>query len=518
MVSVTPRFSVLTPVFNPPRDAFKRCIESVLSQSFQDWEWCLVDDAAEHSQFKELLLELAASDARIRVLVRSSNGGIVAASNDAATLASGEFLCLLDHDDSLEPNALETVNDALSSDTEIDYLYTDEDKVDSSGRYYDTFLKPDWSPERLRSQNFCCHFSVIRRTLFERVGGFRPGFEGSQDYDLILRVTEKSRRIFHVPKVLYHWCAVAGSTATASSEKPYAAFAAQRAVQEHLTRVGITGQTLQTKNGYHKIKRALSRTPRVSIVIPTRGDSKLVRGSKRSLVLRSVDSIIANSDDYPNFEVIVVADTSTPKVVVEQLNSLSAVRIIEYSKPFNFSDKCNVGVATATGTVVVLLNDDTEVITKDWLATLVPLAVEPDVGIVGPMLILEDGRIQSAGHSNTPSPHNYRSGHSADDPGVFGDLSITRECSGITGAAMVMRKEVYLEAGGMSPKFANCFNDVDLNCKVLELGYRILWTPHARLFHYESVSRDPLVSTEEFDLLIRRWGRYFDNDVFNRLN
>lgn len=518
MISSAPLFSILTPVFNPPLDAFFRCVQSIRAQTCDDWEWCIVDDAAEQSVFRTILDDLALSEPRIRLLKRSTNGGIVAASNDAASMASGRFLCLVDHDDALAPDALELIRAAIETNDDADYIYTDEDKIDSTGVHYDVFLKPAWSPERLRSQNYCCHLSAIRRELFERVGGFRPGYEGSQDYDLILRVTEQARRIVHVPKVLYHWCAVAGSTAAATSEKPYAALAAQRAVQEHLERVGIAGKVLRTPQGYHKIDRVEADRPLVSIIIPTRGDAKLIRGSNTSLVLRSVRSILSNRHHYPNIEVVVVADTTTPCEVLEELSGSNCVRLVEYPKPFNFSDKCNLGVIHSNGSVVVLLNDDTEVITGDWLSTLVTLVLEPDVGIVGPMLILEDGRIQSAGHSNTPSPHNFRAGHSAAQAGEFGILAIARECSGVTGAAMVMRKEVYLEAGGMSLKFANCFNDVDLNCKTLELGYRIVWTPHARLFHYESVSRDPNVSSEEFELLVRRWGRYFDNDRFNRLN
>lgn len=513
-----PFFSILTPVFNPPLAAFEDCVRSVLGQTFDDWEWCLVDDAGDSSQYDEILADLAKSDSRIRVAKRTANGGIVAASNDAASLARGDFLCLLDHDDELARGALQEVSEVLSRDSDIDYVYTDEDKIDSNGRHYDTFLKPDWSPERLRGQNYCCHLSVIRRELFENLGGFRPGYEGSQDYDLILRVTEKARRIVHIPKVLYHWRAISGSTASSIEEKPYAALAAQRAVQEHLTRVGIIGTVTRTKFGYHKIIRDVADQPRVSIVIPTRGDSKLVRGSRRPLVLRSVASILENRPEYPNLEIIVVADTATPPSVVEELSSTEGVTIVEYTKPFNFSDKCNLGVLRSNGEIVVLLNDDTEVITGDWLKTLVPLVMEPDVGIVGPMLLLEDGRIQSAGHSNTPSPHNFRSGHSANQGGEFGLLSIARECSGVTGAAMALRRSVYLESGGMSLKFANCFNDVDLNCKIMESGFRIIWTPFAKLFHYESVSRDATVPEHEYQLVLRRWYRYFDNDVFTRLN
>lgn len=518
MISRIPVFSILTPVFNPPIDAFEKCVKSVLDQEFTDWEWCLVDDAAERSTYAGVLRALADSDPRIRYEQRKTNGGISAASNDAAAMANGRYLCLLDHDDMLHPQALTEIARAIEADSSIDYLYTDEDKIDSNNNHYDVFLKPSWSPERLRSQNYCCHLSVIRKSLFEEVGGFRSEFDGSQDYDLVLRATEQAKQIHHIPKVLYHWRAVAGSTASATSEKPYAALAAQRAVEEHLCRVGIEGNVLKTTDGYHRINRACSKRPLVSIIIPTRGDSKLVRGSNQSLVLRSVDSILANQACYPNIEIVVVADTATPSDVIDQLNTSDHVRVIEYPKPFNFSDKCNLGVIDSRGDVIVLLNDDTEVITGDWLATLVPLALEPDIGIVGPMLILEDGRIQSAGHANNPSPHNFRAGHTAQQAGEFGILAIARECSGVTGAAMIMRRDVYTTMGGMSLKFANCFNDVDFCFKVLEAGLRIIWTPHARLFHFESVTRDPTVPASELFLLKRRWGRMFDNDRFCRIN
>jgi glycosyltransferase involved in cell wall biosynthesis len=513
-----PLFSIITPVFNPPLEAFNECIASVLRQSFEDWEWCIVDDAADQSRLGGILEDLAKRDARIRVSLRGVNGGIVSASNDAASMARGQFLCLLDHDDMLHPTALEEVAAAVKADEIVDYVYTDEDKIDAAGNHYDVFLKPDWSPERLRGQNYCCHLSVIRRDLFESIGGFRPGFDGSQDYDLILRVTEKARHIRHIPKVLYHWRAIEGSTAASQSEKPYAFNAAHRAVQDHLERVGMNAFVADAGFGYHRVVRRLSAIPLVSIVIPTRGDSKLIRGSARSLVLRCVDSILANRHHYANLEIVVVADTSTPGPVLSELGSRAATKVIAYDKPFNFSDKCNVGFLNSSGEIIILLNDDTEVITGDWLVTLVALMTEPDVGIVGPMLLLEDGRIQSAGHSNTPSPHNFRFGHSANQPGEFGILAISRECSGVTGAAMTIRRDVYSRVGGMSLKFANCFNDVDFNCKVLELGLRIIWTPFAKLFHYESVSRDATVSDDEYELLLRRWYRYFDNDVFTRLN
>lgn len=358
-----PLFSIVTPVFNPPLEAFHECIESVLRQSFEDWEWCIVDDAADQSRLGGLLDDLVKRDARIRISLSGVNGGIVSASNSAASMATGQFLCLLDHDDMLHPTALEEVAAAINADEMVDYIYTDEDKIDATGIHYDVFLKPDWSPERLRGQNYCCHLSVIRRELFESVGGFRPGFDGSQDYDLILRVTEKARHVRHIPKVLYHWRAIEGSTAAAQSEKPYAFNAAQRAVEDHLGRVGMNAFVADAGFGYHRVVRRLTEIPLVSIVIPTRGDSKLIRGSARSLVLRCVDSILANRHHYENLEIVVVADNSTPGPVLSELGSRVATKVITYNKPFNFSDKCNVGFLNSSGEIIVLLNDDTEVIT-----------------------------------------------------------------------------------------------------------------------------------------------------------
>jgi O-antigen biosynthesis protein len=514
-----PLFSILTPVFRPPISALQACIDSVLTQSEQDWEWCIVDDGSPDANVVELLNNLAASDSRVRLTRRQVNGGISAASQDALNLSSGEFVVLLDHDDMLAEHALERIREVLANDSHIDYLYTDEDKIDSDGNHYDEFLKPDWSPERLRGQNYCCHLSVLRRSLVEEVGGFRTGYEGSQDYDLILRVTEKARRIHHLPEVLYHWRAIPGSTASSIDEKPAAFVAAQRALQEHLDRSGINGRVEDAGFGYHRVVRSLKSQPLISIVIPTCGTRKVIGGVDVCLVTNTVDSIRRLST-YENYELVIVADSHTPRYVFDDLTGLgdSRLRIVPYDRPFNFSDKCNAGVVNSSGEFVLLLNDDVQVITPDWLEWLLGIALEADVGMVGPMLLFETGQIQSASHSNTPSPHNLGSGKYPHQPGDFGMLAISRECSGVTGAAAMIRREVYFEVGGLSIQFPNCFNDVDLAFKILEHGYRIIWTPHARLYHFESASRDSTVDKRELDLLLDRWGRFFDDDRFCRIN
>ena len=514
-----PTFSILTPVFDPPLYALERCITSVLNQSVVDWEWCIVDDASTNPDVVNKLADLAATESRVRLHRQSTNSGITRASQEALEMADGEFIVLLDHDDMLRADALEHVARALHQNHAIDYLYTDEDKVDADDNHFDEFLKPDWSPERLRGQNYCCHLSVLRRSLVQQVGGFRPGFDGSQDYDLILRVSEKARTIHHIPEVLYHWRAIPGSTASSIDEKPDAFMAAQRAIQEHLIRVGIDGQVEDAGFGYHRIVRNLVDSPTVSIIIPTCGTRKVIGGVDVCLVVNTVESIHQLST-YRNIEVIVVADTHTPSYVLNELISIGVpnLKIIPYDRPFNFSDKCNAGVVNSSGELVLLLNDDVQVITTNWLDTLVGLASDADVGMVGPMLLFESGRIQSASHSNTPSPHNFGLGQHPDQPGSFGILSIARECSGVTGAAALLRRDVYYEVGGLSVQFPNCFNDVDLAFKILNAGYRILWTPHARLYHFESASRDSTVDKRELDLLLDRWGRLFDQDRFCRLN
>lgn len=513
---MSPRFSIVTPVFNPPLWAFEECVKSVLQQDFSDWEWCLADDCSTDPRVRKRLIKLAKSDPRIKIVFRESNGGIVEASNSALSLASGEFVALLDHDDSLTTDALSSMLTAIESGENIDYLYSDEDKVDENGRHFDQFNKPDFAPERLRGQNYCCHFSVIRRTLMTDLNGFRAGFEGSQDYDLILRVSERARSVVHIPKVLYHWRTVVGSTATDVKAKPYVFESARKAVADHCDRLGIKADVGILPIGYVRVARHLTSTPLVSIIIPTRGDRKRVWSINTCLPANSIRSILERST-YENFEIVVVhdrvqeLDPDLSSVIVDD-----KVKIVWYDKPFDFSDKCNMGALHAIGEILVFLNDDTEVLSADWIESMIALLQDQAVGMVGPMTVLEDGRIQSAGHGNNPNPHNLGAGEPVDAVGPFGERTITREVSGVTGACMAMRKSDYLTLGGMSLTLPHSFNDVDLAYKVLEAGLRILWTPLAKLWHFESLSRNPAVREEEFHAIHRRWGHLFGRDRFTR--
>ena len=510
-----PAFSIITPVYNPPIWALKACIDSVLNQSFTDWEWCIADDCSPNPEVRQVLQKLAKKDKRVRLDFRSENGGIVEASNSAIKMARGEFIALLDHDDSLTLDALSVVSQAVLDNPMVDYLYSDEDKIDKQGVLFDEFRKPSFSPERLRGQNYCCHFSIFRRSLITQIGAFRSGFDGSQDYDLILRATEAAREVVHITEVLYHWRVVEGSTAGSLEAKPYTVDSARKAVEEHCVRVGISAEVQSIQNGYLHVKRRLSSQPRVSIVMPTRGDRKRVWGIDTCLAAKSIRSIFDRSS-YGNYEIVLVHDTVDElDPEIKSLTSDDRLSVLWYSKPFDFSEKCNLGVIHSTGDIVILLNDDTEVMSRDWIETLIGFLEDEDVAMVGPMTILEDGRIQSAGHSNNPSIHNLAGGEPVGSPGQFGERLISREISGITGACAAISRDRYLELGGFSTTFPHSFNDVDFSFKALERGYRIIWTPLAKIWHFESLTRNPIVREEEFHLLLRRWGRYFGVDRFS---
>lgn len=513
-----PRFSIITPVFNTPKNVLERCIESVRGQSFADWEWCLVDDCSTEPHVRRVLDRMARKDKRIRVAHRPTNGGIVAASQDALDMSTGDFIALLDHDDELHADALRLVAEAIDSDDLVDYIYTDEDKIDLTGNHFDVFRKPNFDPIRLLGQNYCSHLSVFRSSLIDEVGGFRNGFDGSQDYDLVLRVVERARKVVHVPKVLYHWRALPGSTAELQHAKPYALESSVQAVREHLARTGVRADVWMSDDGYIQVFPELVSMPKVSIVIPTRGDSKRIWGQHTNLISFSIDSILRNTS-YPDFEVVVVYDYVDGKPANPlQLPSDWRVKVVPYDAPFNFSDKCNVGVRQSSGDVVVLLNDDVYVDDARWLHALVAVLQFDGVGMAGPLLLLEDGRIQSAGHTNDPTPHSLGNGDSSNATGLFGMYRVTRRVSGVTGACAAIPRDVYDELGGFSIDFPACFNDLDFGYKLVESGRHIVWTPLAKVYHFESLTRDPTVQPHEMAMLEKRWKRFFGHEEYSLIN
>jgi O-antigen biosynthesis protein len=512
-VSGAPLFSICTPVHDPPLDLLGACLDSIAAQTFTDWELCLVDDGSRDPAVVTELRRRATTDARIRLVERPEAGGIVAASNAALEAAVGEFVVLVDHDDRIEPDALERVAAALAADPTIDYLYTDEDKLSPDGTVFDTFHKPDWSPERLRSQNYCTHLSVLRRSVVDDVGRFRDGFDGSQDHDLILRVTERARRVHHVPAVLYHWCITPGSAAGDANAKPYAREAGRRAVAEHLARIGIDATVEQLATpGHYRSRRRLVDPPTVSIVIPTVGTARPVWGIERPLVLNAVRSVL-DVTTYPHVEVVVVTDPGTPEQVLRALDELDCT-VIRATGPFNFSGRSNEGAAASSGDLLLFLNDDVLVEQPDWLDVMVGFCVEADVGAVGARLLYADGTLQHGGLLLNEQPLHIFHGFAGDDPGPFGLLEIDREVSAVTGACLLTPRRVFEELGGFPEEFRIAFNDLDYCLRVRASGRRIVWSAHSTLFHFESQTRRRDADQHEIDLLYERWGDELRSDPY----
>jgi GT2 family glycosyltransferase len=508
-----PTFSVITAAYDPPAAAFEDTIASVLGQELEDWEWVIVDDCSPGDWVWPRLERLASEEPRVRVHRREANGGIVAASQDALDRATGEFVVLLDHDDVLDPRALARVAAEVAAHPDLDYLYSDQDRMTFEGETHSRFRKPDWSPERLRHHNYVTHLSVLRRALAVDVGGFRAGYDGSQDHDLVLRVTERARRVVHVPEVLYHWREVPGSAAGDAEAKPWAWDAGVRAVQDHLERTGIRGTASKGRApGTYHVDREPDRSTPTSIVVPTIGASGVVGGRERMMVVETLRSVLATTR-HEALEVVVVYDTPTPAPVLEALRSLSTdavpVRLVEFTEPFSFSRKCNVGALHATGSNLVFLNDDMEAVSEGVPEHLTAPLAEPGVGATGPKLYFEEDLIQHAGlvYGSGTITHSYYK-MAATKLGAYGDLWSNREVSALTGAAFAVRREVFEEVGGFSELFPVNYNDVDLSLKIRRTGRRLVWLHDVVLYHFESVSRSNAVHDWEKELICRRWGDY----------
>ena len=515
-----PRFSVITPVHDPDEAVLRATIASVVGQTYRDWQLCLVDDGSTLPHVRAVLDDAAASDERIVVQHRAEAGGIVAASNDALDMATGEFVAFLDHDDLLHPGALKAISDAIRRHPRVDYLYTDEDKVTEAGIRYDPFLKPAWSPERFRTQMYTCHLSVARRSLVEEVGRFRPGYDGAQDWDLVLRVTERARQIEHVRGIYYHWRAVAASVASSSAAKPWAYEAARKAITDHLERCDIQGivDDVPGKPGEYRILPSLQATPLVSIIIPTAGTSRPIHFRDQPLVVNCVRRLVERTS-YPSYEIVLVADRSTPAEVLEEVEAIAGdrLRVVDFDRPFHFSEKINVGALHAEGDLLLLLNDDTEATSHHWLDALVMYALLPGVGAVGAKLRFGDGRLQHVGIGGTRgAPGHMYYGFPGDHGGYFDDAVLPGNLLAVTGACLLTPRRCFEEVGGLSPEFPVNYNDVDYCFKLHAAGHRIVYTPEATLWHYESSTREGgPVQAAELERINRRWGSLLHDDPFN---
>lgn len=514
-----PKISILVPVYNPLPPLLSAAIDSVLEQSYPHWELCLADDASTDPQVIAMLDDYAAREPRIRVVHRPVNGHISAATNSALELATGEFVALLDHDDELAADALLKVAQTLNAHRDAMLVYSDEDKIDEFGQRFDPHFKPDWNPELLLGQNYISHLGVYRTDRVRQIGGFRVGFEGSQDHDLVLRFTRglKDEQIVHIPEVLYHWRAVEGSTAMGSGEKSYTTEAGLKAVADVFAADPhvevLRGPVANTYRVRYPIPQP---APRVSLLIPTRDGVDILKPCVDALLERT---------DYPNFEVLILDNQSRCARTLQYMDEVShdaRVRVLKWDFPFNYSSINNYGARHASGELIGLINNDIEPINADWLCEMVRHAVRPEVGCVGAKLYYPNDTIQHAGvilgiGGVAGHAHKYYDRHA---DGYFSRLHLVQNMSAVTAACLLVRKSLFEEVGGLDEQnLAVAFNDVDFCLRVREAGYRNLWTPHAQAYHHESVSRGADDTPEkrqrhnkEATYMQQRWGQALLND------
>ncbi|QES90521.1 glycosyltransferase family 2 protein [Rhizosphaericola mali] len=521
-----PLFSIIVPTYNTPKKLLEKCINSVLNQTFQNWELCIADDASTNKSTISTLKYFEKKDSRIKVDYRKENGHISAASNSALKFANGQFIVLLDHDDELVHTALQEVAMSISENPDAKIFYSDEDKYDRDGNRIHPYFKPDFSLDLLFSQNYICHLAVYQKKIIEKIGGFRVGFEGSQDYDLILRAVREvgdEKLIIHIPRILYHWRMTDSSTASSHENKPYAAIAGQKALQSYFDFDNSGVQVSMLTDGRYKTSWPIPNpSPLISLIIGTRDGYEELK--------TCIDSILIKTK-YPNFEIIIVDNQSTDKETLQYFDALRSnpkISVISYNDHFNYSAINNLGVQSAKGDIIGLLNNDIEILNEDWLSEMVSLCLRKDIGCVGAKLLYPDGTIQHAGvvlglGGIAGHPHKF---NRSDAEGYFRLLKIVHNVSAVTGAALLVKKEIFLEVGGLDEKDLKvAFNDVDFCIKVREAGYRNIWTPFATIRHHESKSRGEDNTPEKYDrfmneieVMKKRWGHLLFRDPYYNPN
>ena len=522
-----PLISVVMPAYETDEAELRAAIASVQGQLYPHWELCVADDASPTGTVARVLAEAAAGDKRIKFVRRAANGNIAAATNTALALASGEFVALMDHDDLLAEQALYEIAAEVNAHPDTAMMYSDEDRIDAAGRRFQPYFKPDWSLDLMLGQNFFCHLGVYRRSLLEQIGGLREGVvDGSQDYDLALRAAAACgpQRIRHIPAMLYHWRLSAKPVSYSQTQLQRCVDAARRAIADHLADAGVVDAAVLPAPGnaeWTRVRWPLPPVPpRVSVIVPTRDHA--------GLLARVTEGVLQRTD-YPDIELLIADNDSRDPAALALLTQLEAdprVRVLPCPGAFNYSAINNAAVRAASGEVVVLLNNDIDPIDAGWLRELVSHAIRPDVGAVGAKLLFGDGRIQHAGvvlGVGAPMIAGHF-GHGADQhtSGYCGQLVMTRDVSAVTGACLALRKSVFEAAGGLdADNLPVSFNDVDLCLRLREGGLRVVWTPHALLYHLESASRGPDTvpahiarASREAAYMRLRWGEVLDSDPF----
>ena len=505
-----PKFSVIMPVYNIEAVWLEKAIASVRQQIYPHWELCIADDASTAPHIRPLLERYRQLDDRIKVVFRSENGHISAASNSALAIATGDYIALLDHDDELTIEALFENAKLINQHPEADFIYSDEDIIDAKGRRFHPFFKPNWSPDYFHACMYTCHLGVYRTELIREIGGFRSEFDGAQDYDLVLRVVEKTQNIHHIPRILYHWRAIESSAASGAQAKPWAYVAGQKALQAMLDRSPFPGHVEPGPYlGSYRVRRDIVGDPLVSIIIPSAGTiGETTKG--RVCLLENCIRSIQELSTYPNFEIVLVDGYDVPDPVLEAIAAPN-VRLVRSAEPFNFSMRMNQGVAAAKGDFLLMLNDDVEVLTPDWLESMLELTQLPEVGSVGAKLVYPNGGLQHVGVmilDGNPGHAFYE--FPGDHLGYFGSNVLNRNYWVVTAACLMMRRSVFEELQGFDETLPLNFNDVDLCLKAHQAGYRNVVTPFVKLIHYESASREKGLRPGEYEKLTNKWKPYFD--------
>lgn len=481
-----PKFSIIVPVYNTNRKYLKLCIDSVLNQIYNNWELCVVDGGSTKSYIKRILNDYAKKDNRIKVKFLKKNKGIASNSNEALGIATGEFVGFLDHDDELSSDALYEVAKLLNENQDLDLIYSDEDKITTKGKRINPHFKPDWSPDTLYSYNYITHFLVMNRIIINKLGGFREGYDGAQDYDLLLRATEISNKIAHIPKILYHWRMHKRSVSFSSRSKPYAYEAAKKAIKESLYRKKIEADVLDGFFiGSYRVKYKIFNNPKVTIIIPTK--------DKIEILKRCIKSILEKTN-YDNYEILIVDNKSVNSNTFKYYNEIKLnpkIKIISYNEPFNYSKINNYAIKFVSSEYIIFLNNDIEVISKEWITAMLEHIQRKEIGIVGGLLYYPNNTIQHAGviiGIGGFAGHSHRH-FLRDAMGYMGRIRIIQNLSAVTGACLMTKKNIFNEIGGFDENYSHALNDIDFCLKVREKGYLIIYTPYTELYHYESLTR-----------------------------
>lgn len=481
-----PKISILVPVYNTPQVFLKQMLQSVRKQTYANWELCIANANPDNDEVKQILEICTKKDDRIKVVNVPENEGIAQNTNRALDIATGEFIGLLDHDDLLEENALYEIVSCLNKKKETDVLYTDEDKVTTDlDEYFSPNFKPDFNLDMLRANNYICHFFVAKKELIEKVGGFRAEYNGAQDYDLILRCTEQAQNVAHIAKILYHWRVHKESTADNPLSKMYAYEAGKKAIEGHLARCHTDGEVLQTDNlGFYRVKYPVKGKPLVSILIPNKDQVDTLDKCLQSIEERT---------DYDNYEIIIIENNSTEQKTFDYYNQIcnDKIRVVYWKKEFNYSAINNFGVDQAKGEYLLLLNNDMEVISRDWMSELLGHCQRPEVGAVGARLYYPDDTVQHAGIiiGIGGVAGSVFVGMKRGYTGYMHRAAIQQDLSAVTAACMMIKRSVFEEAGRLEEQLKVAFNDVDLCLKIRKNGYLIVYDPYVELYHYESKTR-----------------------------